>query len=240
MCCHGFWPRRRWGRRSGAAWRFRRRCGGARPACRLPAFQGLDGKFDRDAYKLALQQEGLSEAEFEAKIRDETARTVIQDAAVSATASPAMLDDMITGAWATETRSFTLAELLPSDRRARRRAGERRSAFRRLALYQARRATSPMCRLSPEMVVGKVTLDDAALQQAYQARIDDYVTPERRLVEKLVYPDAATATAAKARFDAGEIDFAGLARERGLELADVDLGDVGKEDLGAAGDAVLP
>ncbi len=209
----------------------------------FPAFQGLDGKFDRDAYKLALQQEGLSEAEFEAKIRDETARTVIQDAAVSATASPAALDDTIT-AWATETRSFTLAELLPSDLPAPVAAPDEAQIK---TYYDAHPApyTKPETRnityvwLSPEMVAGKVTLDDAALHKAYEARIDEYVTPERRLVEKLVYPDEATAKAAKARFDAGEIDFAGLAKERGLELADVDLGDVAKEDLGAAGDAVF-
>lgn len=209
----------------------------------FPAFQGLDGEFDRDAYKLALQQEGLSEAEFEAKIRDETARTVIQDAAVGATASPAMLDDMITG-WATETRDFTLAELLPSDLPTPVAAPDEAQIKTYFDAHPAP-YTRPETRqityvwLSPEMLVDKVTLDEAALQQAYQARIGDYVTPERRLVEKLVYPDEAAAEAAKARFDAGEIDFAGLAAERGLELADVDLGDVAQEDLGAAGEAVF-
>ena len=209
----------------------------------FPAFQGLDGKFDRDAYKLALQQEGLSEAEFEAKIRDETARTVIQDAAVGATASPAMLDDMITG-WATETRDFTLAELLPSDLPAPVAAPDEAQIKTYFDAHPAP-YTRPETRhityvwLSPEMVVDKVALDEAALQQAYEARIEDYVTPERRLVEKLVYPDEAAAEAAKARLDAGEIDFAGLAAERGLELADVDLGDVAQEDLGAAGEAVF-
>ncbi len=89
------------------------------------------------------------------------------------------------------------------------------------------------------MLADKVQLDEAALKKTYEERISEFVTPEKRLVEKLVYPDTATATAAKARLDAGEVDFAGLAKERGLELSDVDLGEVSKEDLGTAGDAVF-
>ncbi len=80
----------------------------------FPAFQGLDGKFDRDAYKLALQREGLSEGEFETKLRDEAARTLLQGAALGAVATPDALNGTIT-AWATETRDFTLAELIAAD-----------------------------------------------------------------------------------------------------------------------------
>ncbi len=62
--------------------------------------------------------------------------------------------------------------------------------------------------------------------------------PERRLVERLVFPDQADAAAAKARLDAGET-FETLVAERGLTLDDIDLGDRRKADLGAAGDAVF-
>lgn len=209
----------------------------------VPAFQGLDGKFDRDAYALALQREGMTESEFEGKLRDEAARTLVQGAAVGAANSPEVLDDRITS-WATETRDFTLAELIASDLPAPVAAPAEDQVK---AYYDANPApyTRPETRrityvwLSPEMLVDKVELDEAALRKAYDDRISEFVTPERRLVEKLVYPDEETAKTAKARFDVGEIDFAGLAKERGLELTDVDLGEVSKEDLGAAGDAVF-
>lgn len=207
------------------------------------AFNGIDGKFDREAYKLALQREGLTEADFEEKLRDEASRTILQSAALGAATSPAVLDDKITS-WGMETRDFTLAELIPSDLPAPVPAPTEDQVK---AYYDAHPEpyTRPETRrityvwLSPEMLVGKVQLDEAALRKSYEERIKEFVTPERRMVEKLVYPDMATAEAAKARLDKGEVDFAGLAKERGLELSDVDLGEVSKEDLGKAGDAVF-
>ncbi|MEZ5761287.1 MAG: SurA N-terminal domain-containing protein [Paracoccaceae bacterium] len=35
----------------------------------IQAFRGIDGSFDRDAYKLTLRQQGLTEAEFETRLR---------------------------------------------------------------------------------------------------------------------------------------------------------------------------
>jgi peptidyl-prolyl cis-trans isomerase D len=44
----------------------------------VPAFRGLDGSFDREAYGSHLQQAGLSEREFEEQVRYDTARTLLQ------------------------------------------------------------------------------------------------------------------------------------------------------------------
>lgn len=209
----------------------------------VPAFQGLDGKFDRDTYTLTLRQEGLSEAEFEAKLRDEAARTLLQGAVLGGTAAPETYVAKI-AAWATETRDFTVAELIASDLPEPVAAPDE-AAIK--AYYEANSDdfTRPETRrisyvwLSPDMLADEVQLDEATLQAAYAERIDEFVTPERRLVERLVYPDTATAEAAKARFDAGEATFEDLAAERGLTLADIDLGEMSKAALGAAGDAVF-
>ncbi len=209
----------------------------------FPAFQGLDGKFDREAYKLTLQREGMTETEFEAKLRDEASRTLLQGAALGAVSAPDALDSRITS-WAMETRDFTLAELVSSDLPAPVPAP---TADQIKGYYDANPApyTRPETRrityvwLTPDMLADNVQIDEAALRKTYEEKIGDYVTPERRLVEKLVYPSEAAATDAKARLDKGEVDFAGLAKERGLDLTDADLGEVSKEDLGAAGDAVF-
>ncbi|GAB4387391.1 peptidylprolyl isomerase [Albidovulum sp.] len=209
----------------------------------LDAFKGLDGQFSRDAYTLRLRQEGLSEAEFETKLRDESARSLLQGAVLGATAAnPALAETL--AAWALEQRSFTLAELTAADLAAP--VPEPDEAA--IAAYHAahpEKFTRPETRrityvwLSPEMLTGEVTLDEAALRELYQSRISEFVQPERRLVERLVYPDEAAAEAAMARYRAGEATFADLAAERGLTLDDIDLGEVTEADLGAAGAAVF-
>ncbi len=209
----------------------------------MEAFHGLDGQFNRDAYTLRLRQEGLSEAEFEGKLRDEVARTLLQGAVQGGTAAPEAFVIHL-AAWLTETRSFTLAELMasdlpepvpaPSDADIQAYYDAHPEAFTR---PEARRITYVW--LSPEMLTEEVLLDDEALQAVYQERIDEFVTPELRLVERLVYPDEASAAEAKARVDAGTATFEEVAAERGLTLADIDLGEMSEAALGEAGAAVF-
>ncbi len=89
------------------------------------------------------------------------------------------------------------------------------------------------------MIIDSVEVDEADIQALYDSRAAEYIQPERRLVERLVYPDEAAAAAARARLDAGEAGFDALVEARGLDLADVDMGDVGPEELGAAAEAVF-
>jgi peptidyl-prolyl cis-trans isomerase D len=145
--------------------------------------------------------------------------------------------------WIGETRGFTLLRLteadlptpLPDPTEAELRAFHAANP----ALFtapEARRIT--YAALLPEMLADTIQLDETALRAAYDARIAEFVQPERRLVERLVFPTDADAAAAKARLDAGE-PFEVLVEERGLTLADIDLGEQSREDLGAAGDAVF-
>ena len=92
--------------------------------------------------------------------------------------------------------------------------------------------------LLPDSIAKDQVIDDATLQKLYDARLAEFVVPERRLVERLVYPTEADAIAAKARLDAGT-PFETLVADRGLALADIDLGDVSQADLGEAGAAVF-
>lgn len=215
----------------------------ARQIAAIPAFKGLDGKFSAENYKLALRQEGYTEAGFEREVRANAARGLLMGAITGAVASPAGYAETI-AAWAGETRDFTAAELLPSDLAE---AVPAATDAEIQAWYDAHPDAymRPETRkityvwLSPEMIQDDIKLDEAALQQAYQKRIAEFVTPEKRLVERLVYPTEAEALAARGRLDKGEATFADLATERGLTLADADLGEVSKADLGAAGDAVF-
>ena len=82
-------------------------------------------------------------------------------------------------------------------------------------------------------------LDETALRDLYESRKAEFQQPERRMIDRLVYPDMAAAQAAKARLDQGQASFDELVAERGLTRADIDQGEVTQAELGAAGAVVF-
>ncbi|MFN3644210.1 MAG: SurA N-terminal domain-containing protein, partial [Gemmobacter sp.] len=75
----------------------------AREIRAIPAFAGLSGQFDREGYRATLEQNGFNEASFEARVRADLARSVIQ-AAVAAPATPPAVMARTLYAWAGERR----------------------------------------------------------------------------------------------------------------------------------------
>ncbi|PVA11774.1 peptidylprolyl isomerase [Pelagivirga sediminicola] len=215
----------------------------ARQIKEIPGFQGVDGAFDRAGYSYALERAGLSEAEFEKDVRDETAGTLVQGAVISGVSTPAAYTDTLLS-YIAEERSVTYAALTRADLTT----GLPVPTDADLeAFYQANLPsfTTPEVKrityawMTPAMIIDDVEVSQDALREAYDARLDEFQKPERRLAERLVFPDAEAADAARAKVDSGEAGFDDLVAERGLSLQDVDLGDVEKSDLGGAGDAVF-
>lgn len=206
------------------------------------AFSGTAGKFDAETYKFTLQRNGLNEAEFENALRDEMARSLLQGAVTGGFAAPAPLTDTLYN-FVAERRGLTILRLAEADLAA---PLPEPTEAELTAFYDKNiaRFTSPEAKrityavLLPETLAATMPVDETALRALYDERITDYVQPERRLVERLVYATEAEATAAKARLEAGT-SFEDLVKERNLQLTDIDLGDVSKADLGAAGDAVF-
>lgn len=209
----------------------------------ISSFQGLDGQFDRQAYTFALDNAGLNEREFEAQLRDEIARTMLQAAVLTgAKTSDTYAQTFV--AYLQETRDVTWAELtsadlteaLPEATEADLRA-HYDTNIDAYTLPETRQITYAW--LTPEMILDTVELDEQSLQDAYDRRFDEFNTPERRLVERLIYPDEATAADALARLTDGSATFEDLVTERGLELINIDMGDVTAAELGDAGDIVF-
>ncbi|MFP7673149.1 peptidyl-prolyl cis-trans isomerase [Marivita sp. S0852] len=209
----------------------------------VPSFQGADGSFNREAYRFALRNQGLSEAQFEEQLREDTSRTILQTAIVAGTALPDTYVDTLL-AFTGETRDFTWARLdgsdlqtglpTPSDADLQAYYDENIDAY---TLPELRDITYAW--ITPEMIVDTVEVDDAALRAAYDERFNEFNQPERRLVERLVYSNAEAANAAMERVNTGTASFEDLVADRGLALADVDMGDVTREDLGDAADGVF-
>tara|TARA_R110002049_G_scaffold23545_3_gene83367 strand:- start:88961 stop:90805 length:1845 start_codon:yes stop_codon:yes gene_type:complete len=209
----------------------------------ISAFQGIDGKFDREGYRFALQQGGISEAEFETTLREEAARTLLQGAILGGVAMPDTYARTLVD-YVAEQRSFTWAVLdasnldtpLPaaSDDALRAYYDANADAF---MLPLTKRITYAW--LSPDDLLDEVEVPEEELRAEYDARADEYIKPERRLVERLVFADAESADQAAAALEVDGTTFEALVEERGLALADVDMGDVGRLELDAAGEAVF-
>ncbi|MBL4928593.1 SurA N-terminal domain-containing protein [Fuscibacter oryzae] len=207
------------------------------------AFQGVSGAFDPQTYRDVLQRNNLTESEYEKGLRSDMARSLLQGAVTGGVVTPKPLTDAIF-AWAGEKRGYTLLRLteagLPTPLPAPTEAEIKAWYDAHLTDYtrpEAKRIT--YAALLPKDIAGKITISDDDLKKAYEAKKDEYVVPEKRLVERLAFATEEEAKAAKDRLDKGEATFEGLVADRKLQLTDVDIGDVSKTELGAAGDAVF-
>ncbi len=208
----------------------------------ISAFQGVAGGFDRDAYRQTLQRNNMTEAGFESDLRADMARQILQSTVSGGFTTPAVLTTTLAN-WVGEERSFSLLRLDEADLTTPLPAATDADLNAYYTAHidsytrpEAKRIT--YAALLPETIAKDMPVDEAALKKTYQDKINDYVVPEKRLVERLAFATDADAAAAKARLDAGET-FEALVAERQLTLEDVDMGDVSKSDLGAAGDAVF-
>ncbi|MES0861483.1 peptidyl-prolyl cis-trans isomerase [Ruegeria sp. SCPT10] len=209
----------------------------------IPAFQGVDGSFDREAYRFQLDQLGISDTEFESDLRKESSRTILQAAVTSGVVMPNTLTQTLVD-YLGARRSFTIATLgvealttpvaEPTAEEVQAFYNENTDLF---TLPRTKRLTYAI--LSPEMLIDTVEVDEDTLRRLYDQRAAEYQQPERRLVERLNFPSEEAANDAMAQLEVGGTTFEQLVRDRELELSDIDLGDVTRDDLGDAADAVF-
>lgn len=208
----------------------------------VPGFRGLDGSFDRAQYRDALQRSGLSEQEFETSIREEVARNLLQGAVVEGVGAPTIYAETL-AKYIGETRSITWATIRPEDLTTGLPVPTEADLT---AYYEANPDdfTAPEAReisyawLTPAMIQDDVQVDDQAVRDLYDDRIAEFIRPERRLVERIVYGDAAEVEGAQTLLADGST-FEDLVEARGLTLSDVDMGDVDQAALADAGEAVF-
>lgn len=209
----------------------------------IPAFQGVNGSFDPEGYTFALEQSGTSKLEFETRLREETARTLLQGAMVGGVVMP---DSYVTTLvnYIGETRNFTWARLASADLETplpTATEDELKAYFEENISDFMLPATKQVtyAHLSPDSLIAGIEIPEEELEAEYEARANIYNRPERRLVERLVYLDDDSANQAAAALEVEGTTFEALVQERGLELADIDLGDVDRLSLDGAGEAVF-
>lgn len=206
-------------------------------------FQGPGGAFDRSGYEFLLQQQGFTTEEFEETVREDISRSLLQSGIVGGMQMPDTFTETLL-AYQTETRSFTLARVTeddltagltaPTDEELQAYYDDNQARFER---PEARAITYAW--ITPDMIMDEVSVDEAALRALYDERISQFVQPERRLLERLVFPSQDEAIAAIAALEAEETDFDTLVEDRGLTLEDVDLGEVSADDISDAAAEVI-
>ena len=209
----------------------------------MQQFQGVDGSFDREGYRYALDQAGLSESAFEEDIRAETARSFLQAAVMAGVTMPegymqTLLDylgEQRSVAWSVLGRDDLQTGMpVPDDSDLETYHSENEDQF---TVPERKRITYAL--LTPDMLIDTIEVDEEALRDAYDARESEFNQPERRLVERLAFGSEEAAQAALEQIESGDSTFEDLVAERGLDLADIDLGDVSRADLEGAGDDVF-
>lgn len=210
-----------------------------------PQFQGLDGKFDRESYDFYLERQlGITAKEFETILRKENARSLVENTIVSGVSGDLTVPTTLM-AFAQQERSFEWAALTEENLESPigTASDEDLQAF-----YDAHAANylSPLTRnityawLNPIDLLDKVAVDEADIRESYDLQSDRFNKVEQRAVDRVIFPSTEDAQAARDRLDAQTATFSEIVTERGLEDADVDMGEVSRTDLGkAAGDLLF-
>ena len=215
----------------------------ARQISQIQAFQNTSGEFDRNSYEFVLQQQGSNPRDFEEDTREDVSRALLQTAVIGGLTPPEIFAETI-AAYQAETRDFTRLSITegdltdpiadPSDADL---AAYYEEFPERFTRPEARRISYAW--VIPSDIMDDVEIDDEALQELYNDRIDEYVQPERRLLERLVFGSEEEVQTALDAIAADETDFDTLVEDRDLTLEDVDLGDISADDLSDAAAAII-
>jgi len=209
----------------------------------IPAFQGLDGEFDRAAYAEVLQRNNLKEADFETSLREDAARRVLREAVLTGVKAPEAYAKTMVG-YIAETRDFSWARLSkdilvspapePSEEDLVTYHSQNPAEFTTLAAKSI-----SYIWLTPAMLAEEMVIEESDLRAAYEDRRDEFVQLPSRLVERVIFPSQDMAENAMAAITEETTTFEEVVESRGLTLQDVDLGDVTEAELGAAGSLVF-
>ena len=201
---------------------------------RDPSFFNPTGSgFDRSRFNTILRDNGFTEASYAAAQRRLILRQEVSESVVGGLQLPAIVSDAV-HRFQAEVRDADFFILPPAAAGAVAAPGEAELK----SYYDAHSFTytAPEFRKLDVLAIVPVNLvkPDAVTPEEVKKRYDEQKAlrfeHERRIVEQLVFPDAAAAQAAEARIKGGE-PFDKVVADEKKTPADVSLGTVGKTDI---------
>jgi peptidyl-prolyl cis-trans isomerase D len=195
-----------------------------------PGFRGANGEFDRFRFEQTIRNAGYTEPRYVAEQRRQALRRELAGTIASGLDAPKSMVEAL-NRYQNEQRSI---EYVLLDRAL---AGDIASPPPEvLAKYFEERKIlfrTPEYRklvivsLIPSELARWIEISDADLKRAYEERRARYITPERRHILQVDFPNAEAASAAAERIAKGA-SFVDIAKELGKSEKDIDLGTLPK------------
>ena len=198
-----------------------------------PNFKGVGGAFDPARFQATIRQFGFTEQHYVADQRRVSLRRQIAGSISAGLEPPKVMIEALSR-FQSEQRSIEYVKLdaaqagtidPPSpetlagyfdDHKTQFRAPE----YRKIAFVA----------ITPEEIGKWSEVSDEDARKLFEQRRDKLGTPEKREISQIVFPNAEEAMAARNRIGSG-LSFEDLAKERGLNPFDVDLGLIGKSGI---------
>ena len=197
-----------------------------------PAFQ-TNGKFDPARFQDLIRNAGYTEQRYVARQRGVLLRRQLIDSISGGITAPKAWLDAI-NQYQNEERSIAYMALGPAQ------AGdipqptaEQISKYfndRKILFRAPEYRKIVVVSLTPADLAKTIEVSDDDVKKAFEQNHGKYITPERRHVEQIVFPNMTEAQAASERIKGG-LSFVALAAERGLKAQDIDLGTVPKSQI---------
>ena len=198
-----------------------------------PNFKGLGGKFDAQRFQATIRQFGYTEQRYLAEQRRLGLRRQIAGTVSAGIEPPKVLIDAMTR-FQNEQRAIEYVKLdaaqagtidPPSPEALAAYFEDRKTQFR---APEYRKLSFVV--ISPEEIGKWMEVTDEDARKIFEQRRDQLGTPEKREVSQMFFPNEGEAQAARGRITSGTL-FDDLAKERNLNLADVDLGMIAKSAI---------
>jgi peptidyl-prolyl cis-trans isomerase D len=202
----------------------------------FPAFQGENGKFDRNIYQMTLANNRLSEDEFLRLMQGDIIQSQLLGSVAGAVPVPLSLIDQM-AAFRLEKR---IADVLIAD------AGSMpnppapsETDLAEFHKANAPRFTAPEFRslmvlhLTQGSLSEETRPSDAEIEESYRVRIDEFSSPEKRIVLQMMFDSQDKAREAAQRLEKGDV-FAKVAKDMaGMDDQAILLGRIERRDLPA-------
>src|SRR6202521_766460 len=195
-----------------------------------PNFKGVNGAFDPNRFQATMRQYGFSEQRYVSEQRRGSLRRQIAGSISSGLEPPKVLIDALTR-FANEQRSIEYVKLdaaqagtidPPSPEALAGYFDDHKTLFR---APEYRKIS--FVAVTPEDIGKWSEVSDEDARKVFEQRRDRLGTPERRQLSQIIFPNTEEAMAARNRIASG-LSFEDLAKERGLNPSDIDLGLIAK------------
>jgi len=198
-----------------------------------PSFRGPTGQFDRTRFEQLIRQAGFTESRFIEEqrrnmLRQQIAQAVTGDMKTPTTAMAAL------NQYRNEKRQIEYVALgsaqagnvpTPTPEELAKYFEERKTLFR---APEYRKIT--ILPLTPADLAKPDAVSDADAKAHYELRKASYGKPDKRELRQIAFTNEQEAAAARERIDKGT-SFDDIAKERGMQASDIDLGMVSKAEI---------